>query len=106
MGRVYRADEFNIRSQLDAIERWQQVWTNHTAAQILPADLASLQSLWDARPRSIALLLPLQQTAGIAIQEGFLSAYYEALAVSREVPIISVYDTSGLLDVSLSIRTR
>lgn len=99
LGRVYRADEFNIRSQLDAIERWQQVWTNHTAAQILPADLASLQSLWDARPRSIALLLPLQQTAGIAIQEGFLSAYYEALAVSREVPIISVYDTSGLLDV-------
>lgn len=97
--RVYRADEFNIRSQLDAIERWQQVWTNHTAAQILPADLASLQSLWDARPRRIALLLPLQQTAGIAIQEGFLSAYYEALAVSREVPIISVFDTSGLLDV-------
>ena len=99
LGRVYRADEFNIRSQLDAIERWQQVWTNHTAAQILPADLAALQSLWDARPRRIALLLPLQQTAGIAIQEGFLSAYYEALAVSREVPIISVYDTSGLLDV-------
>ena len=99
LGRVYRADEFNIRSQLDAIERWQQVWTNHTGAQILPADLASLQSLWDDRPRSIALLLPLQQTAGIAIQEGFLSAYYEALAVSREVPIISVYDTSGLLDV-------
>lgn len=99
LGRVYRTDEFNIRSQLDAIERWQQVWTNHTAAQILPADLASLQSLWDARPRRIALLLPLQQTAGIAIQEGFLSAYYEALAVSREVPIISVYDTSGLLDV-------
>ena len=30
--RVYRADEFNIRSQLDAIERWQQVWTNHAAA--------------------------------------------------------------------------
>jgi outer membrane PBP1 activator LpoA protein len=43
--------------------------------------------------------LPLQQTAGLAIQEGFLSAYYEALAVSREVPIISVFDTSGLLDV-------
>ena len=99
LGRVYRADEFNIRSQLDAIERWKQVWSNHTAAQILPADLASLQSLWDARPRSIALLLPLQQTAGIAIQEGFLSAYYEALAVSRETPIISIYDTSGLLDV-------
>lgn len=99
LGRVYRADEFNIRSQLDAIERWQQVWTNHTAAQILPADLASLQTLWDARPRRIALLLPLQQTAGIAIQEGFLSAYYEALAVSREVPIISVYDTSDLRNV-------
>ena len=97
--RVYRADEFNIRSQLDAIERWQRVWTNHAAAQILPPDLALLQSLWDARPRRISLLLPLQQTAGVAIEEGFLSAYYEALQVSREVPIISVFDTSDTLNV-------
>ena len=99
LARVYRAGESNIRSQLNAIERWRSIWTSHTAAQVLPSDLAALRSLWDSRPRKIALLLPLKQTAGIAIQEGFFSAYYESLEISREVPTVSTYDTTMLADI-------
>lgn len=98
LARVFLAEESNIRSQLNAIERWRSVWTSHTASQTLPSDLAALQSLWDDRPRKIALLLPLQQPAGIAIQEGFFSAYYESLQISRDVPTVSTYDTSSVVN--------
>lgn len=99
LARVYLAGESNIRSQLNAIERWRSVWTSHTASQTLPSDLANLQSLWDNRPRKIALLLPLQQPAGIAIQEGFFSAYYESLQISRDVPVVSTYDTTSVVSL-------
>jgi len=99
LARVYLAGNSNIRSQLNAIESWRSIWTSHTASQVLPSDLAALQSLWDNRPRKIALLLPLQQNAGIAIQEGFFSAYYESLQVSREVPAVYAYDTSSLINI-------
>ena len=99
LARVFLAGESNIRSQLTAIERWRSVWTSHTASQTLPSDLAALQSMWNDRPREIALLLPLQQPAGIAIQEGFLSAYYESLQSSRDVPTISTYDTSSVVNL-------
>ena len=99
LARVYLAGKSNIRSQLSAIESWRSIWTSHTASQVLPSDLAALQSLWDNRPRRIALLLPLQQNAGIAIQEGFFSAYYESLQISREVPAVYTYDTSTLINI-------
>ncbi len=99
LARVFLAGERNIRSQLNAIERWRSVWTSHTASQTLPSDLAALQSLWDDRPRKIALLLPLQQPAGIAIQEGFFSAYYESLQISRDVPTVSTYNTSSVVNL-------
>ena len=95
----FSGGESNIRSQLNAIERWRSVWTSHTASQTLPSDLAALQSLWDDRPRKIALLLPLQQPAGIAIQEGFFSAYYESLQISGDVPTVSTYDTSSVVNL-------
>ena len=99
LARVFLAGESNIRSQLNAIERWRSVWTSHTASQTLPSDLAALQSMWNDRPREIALLLPLQQPAGIAIQEGFFSAYYESLQISRDVPTVSTYDTSSAVNL-------
>ena len=62
-------------------------------------DLAALQSLWDDRPRKIALFASLQQPAGIAIQEGFFSAYYESLQISGDVPTVSTYDTSSVVNL-------
>lgn len=97
--RVYRDDEYSLSSQLDAIARWQTIWSSHPATRRLPSSLAELRQIWEQRPRHIALILPLSQATGVAIQEGFLSAYYQALAENRDQPQVSVLDSSGIDDV-------
>lgn len=99
LARVYKTEQLSIRSQLNAITQWQRIWAQHSAASALPSALLELESAWQQRPQRIALLLPLQQPAGIAIQEGFLGAYYQALGVTREVPELTVYDTSDAVDI-------
>ena len=93
---VAQSDQTSIKRQLDSIAQWRRVWIRHSAATRLPEPLIALQRVWDERPRHIALILPLQEIAGNAILEGFFSAYYQALAISREVPRISIYDSSGV----------
>ena len=95
LARVVTSEAHSIRSQLDAITQWQRIWSQHPAAQQLPLQLEKLAQTWEQRPKHIALILPLQDSAGRAIQEGFLSAYYAALDVSRDVPKISVFDSSN-----------
>ena len=99
LARIYQVDQFSIRSQLDSIVQWRRIWASHSAAARLPAPLIELQVTWESRPKHIALILPLQEAAGNAIQEGFLSAYYQSLSVSRDVPQISVFDSTGLTDI-------
>lgn len=96
---MVRSDQYNIKSQLDSISQWRRIWSQHSAANQLPSNLTKLQQTWDQRPRHIALILSLQNAADNAIQEGFLSAYYQALTVSREVPRISVYDSSDAASI-------
>ncbi|NKB34164.1 MAG: hypothetical protein GKR91_13810 [Pseudomonadales bacterium] len=105
LARVYQDDQYCIRSQLDAIVQWRRIWARHSAASRLPAPLSDLEQTWDDRPTHIALILPLQEPAGNAIQEGFLTAYYQALGVSREVPQISVFDSTGI-DVIYSLYNQ
>lgn len=95
LARVVTSEAYSIRSQLDAIAQWRRIWSQHPAAQQMPAQLEKLAQTWEQRPKHIALILPLQDSAGRAIQEGFLSAYYAALDVSRDVPKISVFDSSN-----------
>ncbi len=97
--RVVRSEQYNIKSQLDSITQWRRIWSQHSASNQLPSSLSRLQQTWEQRPRHIALILPLQNAIGNAIQEGFLSAYYQALGVSREVPRISVYDSSDATSI-------
>ncbi|MDG2250506.1 MAG: penicillin-binding protein activator [Gammaproteobacteria bacterium] len=99
LARIYQVDQFSIRSQLDSIVQWRRIWASHSAAARLPAPLIELQMTWENRPKHIALILPLQESTGNAIQEGFLSAYYQSLSVSRDVPQISVFDSTGLTDI-------
>jgi len=99
LARVVTSEQYSIRSQLDAINQWQRTWSQHPAAQQLPMQLKKLAQTWEQRPKHIALILPLQDSAGRAIQEGFLSAYYAALDVSRDVPKISVFDSSNLATI-------
>ena len=100
LARIYQVDQFSIRSQLDSIVQWRRIWASHSAAARLPAPLIELQMTWENRPKHIALILPLQEATGNAIQEGFLSAYYQSLSVSRDVPQISVFDSTGLTDIN------
>ena len=99
LARTVRVDEFSIRRQLDSIAQWKRVWARHSAVNQLPDALVELQQTWNQRPSHIALILPLQQQAGNAILEGFLSAYYQALGISREVPRISVFDSSTVTSI-------
>jgi len=98
LNKAIRREEFSLRGQLDAIARWQSVWTQHVATSFLPSALLSLNAAWDRRPRHIGLILPLQTAAGRALQEGFVAAYYQSLAISREVPRISIIDSSEATD--------
>ncbi|MGI9251471.1 MAG: penicillin-binding protein activator [Pseudohongiellaceae bacterium] len=100
LARISRSSQFSLRSQLNAIARWRRVWAQHSAADRPPAALARLEQAWEQRPRHVALILPLQGAAGKAIQEGFLSAYYQSLANSRDVARISVFDSSGLSSIA------
>ena len=99
LARIYRNNPNSLRAQLDAVEQWQRIWAQHAAVNRLPSVLVDLASAWEQRPRQIALLLPLQQPAGLAIQEGILKAYYDALRETREVPRITVYDTGSASDI-------
>ncbi len=99
LARTYRNNVNSLRSQLDAIEQWQRIWAQHSAVGLLPDALLNLAASWDERPRHIVLLLPIQQAAGAAIQEGLLNAYYEALRTTRELPRITVFDTSSIADI-------
>lgn len=78
-----------------AIDDWQDEYPDHPAAgQKAQELLTQLQERYKL-PRHIALLLPLSgdyATAGKAIREGVLAAYY-ATDIGR--PAVTVYDTGG-----------
>jgi outer membrane PBP1 activator LpoA protein len=97
--RLVSNNQYDIQTQINNIEQWRRIWTQHSAASLHPAPLSMLYEIWDKRPREIALVLPVQEPLGKAISEGFLSAYYDALARGQEVPRIKVYDTSFRSDV-------
>jgi len=99
LARTMQTDQHSIASQINNISRWQNVWNRHSAVDLLPSQLQDLDEVWNRRPRHIALLLPLQEQIGRAVQEGFLSAYYQTMESNTDVPLISVYDTSGVVEI-------
>lgn len=92
--RLVQNNQYDIQGQISAMEQWRNTWTAHSAAASLPDALQMVYSIWQRRPRQIALVLPVQEPLGKAISEGFLSAYYDALAKGRDVPQVRIYDTS------------
>lgn len=93
LGRDTQAD---ISSQLSALSRWRQQWPHHSAASHPPRALRLLEQLAAQRPDRIALLLPLSGplgSAGRAIRDGFMAAYYTALDAGAPAPAVQVYDT-------------
>ncbi|WP_227498785.1 penicillin-binding protein activator [Marinobacter sp. ELB17] len=78
------------------IRRWQSNWPGHPAAQLLPSELQLIAGLAASRPEQIVLALPLNgplTTAGKAIRDGFLAAYFSDTSVDREATRIRVVDS-------------
>lgn len=93
-----RAPELSIDAQGRIIRRWQNNWPGHPAAQIPPSELQLIASLAENRPEKFALALPLKgplASAGKAIRDGFLAAYYQDDSANRSKTDIRVVDTSG-----------
>ena len=99
LARTVAQQSTSIKGQLDAVAQWKTIWTSHPASNALPAALSRLQQVWDSRPKTIALILPLQEPAGIAIQEGFLTAYFRDSENFGDSPKISFYDSSALNNI-------
>lgn len=100
LARQIRAENYSLRRQLDAVTRWRRTWAQHPAASILPSKIARLTSTWNNRPKFIGVILPLKTPVGKAIKQGFLSAYYDELRISRDVPKIKFYDIGTSLEIS------
>lgn len=96
---VVISSQNNIEEQVRAVRSWQARWNRHSASTRLPESLAFAIELLNTRPERIALLLPLSDAAGRAVSEGFLAAYYDAEQQEQQVPEITVYDTSNIVDV-------
>jgi outer membrane PBP1 activator LpoA protein len=98
---VVNSEQNNIERQVAAITRWQNRWNRHTAALSLPDALAFAVELLNNRPQHIALMLPLGEAAGRAVNEGFMAAYYHAVGQNQQVPEVEVIDTTGVRDVAI-----
>ncbi|MGO1502486.1 MAG: penicillin-binding protein activator, partial [Marinobacter sp.] len=93
-----RSPELSIDDQGRIIRRWQNNWPGHPAAQILPSELQLIANLAENQPEKVALALPLQgplASAGKAIRDGFLAAYYQDDSADRSKTDIRIVDTSG-----------
>lgn len=89
----------NIEEQVSAVRSWQARWNRHSASSRLPDSLEYAIELLNSRPERVALLLPLSDAAGRAVNEGFIAAYYDAEQQEQPVPEIIVYDTSDITDI-------
>lgn len=101
---ISKGNQFNLDKQLDQINQWVALWPQHPASQRLPKDLQLLQQMIADRPSQVALLLPQQGrlgTAGNAVRDGFIAAYYQAMKEQRTIPTLKLYDTSkgNIVDV-------
>lgn len=93
------ASQNNLELQVEGIDRWQNRWTQHSAASQLPDALAFVVQLLENRPSRIALILPLADAAGRAVSDGFTTAYYDARRQGQPVPDVMVLDSTGVNDV-------
>lgn len=96
---VVNSAQNNIEEQVRDVTAWQTRWNLHSASKRLPRALAFAAELLNNRPQRIALLIPLSEAAGKAVNEGFMAAYYEALSQNQPVPDIRVFDTSNTTDI-------
>lgn len=92
-----RSPGTSLDDQGRIIRQWQNNWPGHPAAQVLPSELQLIASLAESRPEKIALALPLDgalASAGKAIRDGFIAAYYMDQSADRETTDIRIVNSS------------
>lgn len=95
---LVREPGVSLDEQGRVVRRWQNNWPGHPAAQVPPSELQLIATLATSRPEKIALALPLEgpfASAGKAIRDGFLSAYYLDESADRSKTDIRVINTAG-----------
>ncbi|MDX1636018.1 MAG: penicillin-binding protein activator, partial [Marinobacter sp.] len=76
---MLREPGMSLEDQGKAIRSWQANWAGHPAASQLPSELSLITMLSQERPEKIALALPLSgplASAGAAVRDGFMAAFY------------------------------
>jgi len=92
-----KQNQLSLDQQVIALKRWQKKWPQHPAALKLPNELQLLSELPDRRPGKIALALPLSGkfgTAGKAVLNGFLAAFYADSFRTTHHTAIDIFDTN------------
>lgn len=95
---IMRLPGAELDEQGRSVRNWQQNWASHPAARQLPDELQLIAMLVQERPEKIALALPLSgdlASAGAAIRDGFLAAYYNDESARNFNIDISVLDTNA-----------
>jgi outer membrane PBP1 activator LpoA protein len=91
-----RGPHLSLEEQSDLIREWQSRWPAHPAAIQLPRELELLASLPEKRPSTVVLTLPLSgplASAGQAVREGFLAAYYQDQRLTQDATAVEIIDT-------------
>ena len=101
---ISRTYDNNLDRQLAELRSWLAARTGHPAAIILPKEMALTEVMVQERPERIALLLPLDTTAGTIVRDAFMSAYFDLQEIGGQVPAIKIYDTDGTSDVRILHR--
>ena len=79
-----------------ALASWQENYPTHPANAAITEKMRAAGRLYNRRPQSIALLLPLHgalRAAAEAVRDGFLSAWYHS---GRDQPTIKIYEANSL----------
>jgi outer membrane PBP1 activator LpoA protein len=96
LGSVLLELDRNPFSARDNVRDWRARHPIHPANSGILDDLLRESAVALEYPAQIALLLPLsgrQQAAGVAVRDGFLSAYYQQEPAQR--PRVRIYDVTG-----------
>lgn len=96
LGRIEASASLSPSGAGAQLQAWRQRYPAHPANRSLWREMSERLSRGVAPGQRIALLLPLSgraRGAGLAVQEGFLSAYYEQPQGMR--PQVTVYDVAA-----------
>ncbi len=103
--RISKFAHRNSRAMKEKLQQWQAAFPNHPASgAILAALYEQSERSLALNPRNIALLLPLSgnlRPAGEAIQNGFISAYYNRVQEGQDEQRqrVRIYDAAAATDI-------